>query len=274
MKIQYASDLHLEFGKNSRYMRAHGLEPKGDILLLAGDVAYLENRRMEKDPFFDWCSTHYEETIIVPGNHEYYMDSIAREGHRNGIPLEKTLIDYEHKVRDNVRYLNNRSMMLDNDVEVFATTLWTVTEPKNYLNIQLCMNDCFQILYENHRLWSDEYAKVHRICRNWLDAALKRSSARHKIVLSHHCPTMRKEFISNQGGSGLHSAFHVDMESLIKQHDIEYWIYGHTHTEEGSGTVLPNHGGNGTTLLCNQLGYVERYGDIKGFRNDKCVTEE
>ena len=61
MKIQYASDLHLEFGMNSRYMKVYGLEPKGDILLLAGDVIYLENRRMEKDPFFDWCSSHFKE---------------------------------------------------------------------------------------------------------------------------------------------------------------------------------------------------------------------
>lgn len=269
MRIQYASDIHLEFGMNSRYMQVYGLRPKGDILLLAGDVSYLENRRLEMNPFFDRCSKQYEETIIVPGNHEYYKDPIAREGHQNGVPLDKTLVDYEHKVRDNVRYLNNRSMVFG-DIEIFATTLWTITDPTNYVGIQTGMNDCYQIIYGNHRLWADDYAEVHGICRTWLDQALNASKAKHKIVLTHHCPTMRREFDTYQVGSGLYSAFHVDMDKFIEEHDIEYWIYGHTHTQDGSGTVFPSKG-NGTTLLCNQIGYVEHNEDLNGFQNDRYI---
>lgn len=269
MIIQYASDLHLEFGMNSRYVTVYGLTKGGDILLLAGDVGYLQRRRIEKDPFFDWCSRHFRETIIVPGNHEYYLDPVAREGRQDGIPVEKTLVDYEYKVRDNVRYLNNRSMTIG-DVEIFATTLWTITDPRCYVGIQTGMNDCHQIIYDGHRLWADDYTKLHGICRDWLAAALEKSTAKHKVVLTHHCPSTARKFDRYEPSGGLFTAFHVDMYPFIQEHDIDAWIYGHTHYNGASGTVLPSANPNGTKLLCNQLGYVELYEDEFGFQRDAC----
>ena len=43
MKIQYMSDLHLEFNENLHYIKANPFHQKGDILVLAGDTFYLRD---------------------------------------------------------------------------------------------------------------------------------------------------------------------------------------------------------------------------------------
>ncbi len=38
MRIQYASDIHLEFADNWRYLKDNPQQVTGDILVLAGDI--------------------------------------------------------------------------------------------------------------------------------------------------------------------------------------------------------------------------------------------
>ena len=41
MKIQYCSDLHLEFPMNKKHLKANPIKPEGEILLLADDIVQL-----------------------------------------------------------------------------------------------------------------------------------------------------------------------------------------------------------------------------------------
>ena len=61
MKIQFASDLHLEFTENSHYLKHHPLEVAGDVLLLAGDTVYLGVEPLMKHPFWKWAADNFEK---------------------------------------------------------------------------------------------------------------------------------------------------------------------------------------------------------------------
>lgn len=113
MKIQYASDLHLEFAENWRYLREHPLEKAGDILVLAGDIGYIEDENYSLHPFWSQVADQYEQVIVVPGNHEfykYYDISSLQEGE---------LV----QIRSNVKVYYNAIVNMG-DVDIILSTLW------------------------------------------------------------------------------------------------------------------------------------------------------
>lgn len=72
MKIQYMSELYLEFSDNSRWMKHNELPVTGDVLLLAGDIFYLKNKVAPLSNFWKRASDNYRQVLIVPESHEYY----------------------------------------------------------------------------------------------------------------------------------------------------------------------------------------------------------
>ena len=90
---------------------------------------------------------------------------------------------------------------------------------------------------------------------------VSQSKADHIVVVTHHVPTSLT-VAPQHVGSPLNSAFTVEMDDFIADNRIDYWIYGHSHTNIDAEI-------DGTRILANQLGYVAHGEQYNGFRNNR-----
>lgn len=236
MKIQYCSDLHIEFPENKEYLKSNPIEPVGDILILAGDIvpfAVMDNH----GDFFDYLSNNFKYTYWVPGNHEYYYYDITKKsGYIN------------EKIRSNVFLVNNTSVIHD-DIKLIFTTLWTKISPENQLMIQRSMSD-FHVVYYNKEIFNpNHYNQFHKESKKFLNHELNNAGPEKLIVVTHHVPTFLN-YPEIYKGDILNEGFGVELFDSIEKSKINYWIFGHHHSNP-DGFVIGN-----TKLLTNQLGYV------------------
>ncbi len=244
LKIQYASDLHLEMSGCSAYIHEHPLVPSAPVLLLAGDIHVIGSPFFAGHRFWDWCADNFERTVIVPGNHEYYGGEPAVDDTVNAPD------GWRWDVRDNVTYVNNRAVTLpDLDLTVLATTLWSPVDPLNEPAVNTRMNDCRLIRYGDGILNASGMTAMHRRCLDWLGKALNECHTGHKVVLTHHCPAIIED--PRYGTNNLSSAFVMPLEHFVESSGADAWVFGHTHYNAGRGRRLGS-----TTLLVNQLGYA------------------
>ncbi|WP_321330848.1 metallophosphoesterase [uncultured Bacteroides sp.] len=253
MKIQYASDLHLEFKDNARYLRDNPLLIAGDILVLAGDIGYLGDDNYKNHPFWDQVSENYKQVLVVPGNHEFYkgygLESLS-EGHVEGI-------------RENVSWYYNQTVTI-NSIDFILTPLWSSILPQYHYWTEQAISDFRKIYADGQLLTAFRFNAEHEACLRFLKEALKTESDNKRIVITHHLPTficMAEEYKN----SVLNGAFVSEQYDLIHDNNIDYWIYGHSHRNMPPATI------NRTTLLCNQLGYVH-HNEHLSFKHDAAIS--
>ena len=250
MIVQYASDLHLEFPENKDFLKINPLIPKGDILLLAGDIVPFAVMDKHAD-FFSYVADHFQTTYWIPGNHEYYrFDAATKCGVLN------------EKIRDNVFLVNNTAIQNENIKFIFST-LWSKISPAHEWQIERSMSDFHVIKYNGYRFSSVQFNQFHEDSLAFLNQELSRNSDDKIVVLTHHVPTFMN-YPEKYKGDVLNDAFAVELFDLIEDKGPDFWIYGHTHGN------IPAFEIGTTKLLTNQLGYV-RYNEHASFRNDVLI---
>ena len=236
MRIQYCSDLHLEFESNNRFVSSNLLHVCGEILILAGDIVPLHDEHMNS-PFFRFIAENYQQVYWVPGNHEYYYHDIA--GYGSSINID---------IHPRIRIVNNVAIEYAG-VQLIFSTMWSKISPPNERLIEQGMADFDCINYKNRKLRASDFNRLHDESVDFLTRAIH--GRKHPfIVVTHHLPSpMCSSRIHKI--SPINEAFCANQTELVESSNASFWIYGHSHHN-----TPPVQIGN-TILLTNQLGYVD-----------------
>jgi Icc-related predicted phosphoesterase len=247
MKVQVASDLHLERSTNFQCMLNNPIEPVGDVLVLAGDICNMGNQDLVSH-FFDTVKEQFQKVIYIPGNHEYY-----------GINMTEDNISFVEEDGSMVR-LNNVVYAMG-DVRFICTTLWSgVSQQTTH-----AINDYYVIKGFDKTMENI----VHQRCKDFLIGELERPFEGKTVVVSHHLPLL--DCIDEQyKGDSYNDAFASDQSRIIKNHDIDLWVHGHSH-----GPCDMEY--EGTRIIRNPLGYCQGVSGYNYMENSKfnlsCVVE-
>jgi predicted phosphohydrolase len=237
LKIQFASDLHLEFSQNRDLIRSNPLQPSGDVLVLAGDIVPF--CVMDKhDDFFSYLSDHFEHTYWLPGNHEYYHFDIATK-----------CGEIDEKIKSNVTLVNNVSVN-HNGVKILFSTLWSQIGEVNQWKIERGMSDFHLINFNGGRFTAEHYNALHRDSLDFIKRSVNVINGERVVMFSHHCPTFLN-YPPQYKGDVLNEGFATELYDFIESSEISYWGFGHHHCN------MPEFQIGETRLVTNQLGYVK-----------------
>lgn len=248
MRIQYASDLHLEF-RGGPFPAL--LKPAAPILVLAGDVGRPD--KPEYRNFLSYCSRNWEHTVVVAGNHEFYNDHDSSLWprfpphtmlHRRGM-CATAAAEFP-----NVYFLQQGRKVIDG-VAFLGATLWTdLSDAKDALTAETRMND-FRVITQNGNLpiTGADVNRAHWADRSWLmrEIAACAEEARPAVVVTHHLPSFQLIASRFAGAGRINAAFASNVEELVRP-PVAAWIAGHTHV--GAHAHI-----NGVQVCVNPAGY-------------------
>lgn len=236
MRIQIASDLHLEFLQRS-FPREQLIAPAygADALVLAGDIA---NGTQAIGLFADWPVP----VLYLAGNHEFY-----------GHDMNELRAQLREKAQGtSVRFLDNDVVDFDG-VRVLGATLWTDyrllpghTQHELMHRAEQSLSDHRVIKTGGARFTAQHALIEHERSCAWLTRQLNEPYNGQTVVISHHGPhllSVHPRYI----GDTLNAAFVSDLSALVVKADL--WVHGHVHDSF-------DYRAGKCRVVANPLGYV------------------
>jgi len=247
--IQIYSDIHLEL-----LDKLPDIKPLTKYLFLAGDISNIKDPKFI--PFLNFCSKNWEKTYYIPGNCEYYSEK------QNFNELEfnyKYLFETKYK---NVFYLNDNFISLNEDINIYGTTLWT----KSPLSYYQDTRNFYEIKdYNNIHYWCSERKQNYLINPNFINNISNKqfcllnnylNTNNKKTIIITHFPPINKNttHISLENKSKCikdYYSWENVFNNISNKDNILTWISGHTHL---SYDFI--HNDTNIRLISNQLGYI------------------
>jgi predicted phosphodiesterase len=240
MRIQYASDLHLEYPKNRAFLEENPLQAVGDILVLAGDII-TDTGRHKIEPLYAEWQRQFKYVISIPGNHKFYGSDVAE--------VYPTL---NQKLGPNHYLVNNQTLVLDG-VRFVTSILWTHGPEAQMKKLEKKSNDYRLIHYGQGdgaqvRLRAADVSEMHAASVQFLTRELGQPFSGKTVVITHHLPSYNlMGFAAYTGILKYYCA--SNLNRLIRISNVDYWICGHLHQTIDREL-------HGTRFLSNPLGYM------------------
>lgn len=266
-KLQFVSDLHLEFYQDDEFQKDGKFDiskfatPCAEYLAILGDLSYPTSPNFEQ--FLETASQLYKKVFYVAGNHEYYI------GDNPSMPTMSTVnanIEFICSNFANVYYLNNEEHLLNENTVILGTTLWSHIPDQKQRIVKDSIKDYTNIFVDEKHYKTGLTCKIsnqlHTEAVLWLTEKLKKHQNKKVIILSHHMPSFK--MISPQyKDSDINCAFATDLDYLMwKNNNIKFWLCGHTHSTMKVKI-------NKCICMTNPIGYPSRCLTEYKYENDQ-----
>jgi predicted phosphohydrolase len=238
--IALYSDLHLEL----QYRPTEWLTTVPDILILAGDISYLDR----VDLFLVELIDRYSELqiVFIAGNHEYYGSQYMQKAEDK---LKASLVAY-----DRIHFLQCDTVELLNIRFVGCTGWPRMLGLGKEKQRQVCnvvgqsINDFYQIGMGDRPFTTDDCIQLGEQHYKWLEQSLSTpTTCEHTIVITHFAPSFK---VANPKYpiDEMSAYFCASFDDLIQTYQPDIWAFGHTHAN------FDLHMG-ATRVISNQHGY-------------------
>jgi predicted phosphodiesterase len=242
MKVQIASDLHIEYKNEKDVDPFDYIIPSAEILILAGDIGSCY-RYSQLRNFLKKLCPEFKIVLYVPGNHEYYY--IPNTTRRMPIEFMNHMIHSLSILIPNLIILDRSSVIIGN-ICISGCTLWSnpkVAMPGFYTRLHGMDVEKYKGKFETDLTFVNE---IIAYCKE----------KKHELVMvTHYCPheyiALTEEHGYDSGKDELRSLYMTDLTHLMDQKSIKLWIYGHTHINFNMISQL------GTKIVSNQKGKLK-----------------